>query len=68
MDPPPGGSGRYRPAAARVGGERAAVGRREAGGALAGRQAGGSGATGGREQARGGRERGGRSNGSGKSE
>ena len=37
MDPSPGGSGRYRPALARVGGGRGAIGRRERGGALAGR-------------------------------
>ena len=31
MDPSPGGSGRYRPALARVGGGRRAIGRRERG-------------------------------------
>ena len=42
--PPPGGSGRYRPAVAHIGGERAAVVRRERGDAVAGW--GGSGAIG----------------------
>ena len=37
VDPLPGGSGRYRSALARVGGDRGAIGRRERGGALAGR-------------------------------
>ena len=37
VDPPPGGSARYRPAAARAGAERGARGGRERGGALAGR-------------------------------
>ena len=41
---PPGGSGRYRPAVARIGGERAAIVRRERGDAVAGW--GGSGAIG----------------------
>ena len=39
MDPSPGGSGRYRPALARVGGGRRALGRRRAG--EAGREGGG---------------------------
>ena len=37
VDPSPGGSGRYCPALARVGGGRGAIGRRYRGGALAGR-------------------------------
>ena len=49
MDPSPGGSGRYRPAVARVGGEREARRRREGGDALA---------AAGEREARGGRERG----------
>ena len=49
MDPSPGGSGRYRPAVARVGGERAARRRREWGGRRATRWRGGRRAGGGRE-------------------